>query len=453
MARTREHASQLAQQLRYRGGALVLRSLARGGAVCQGRRMDDDVTAPRRVPGFRSYWSAATVSSFGSAVSAIAVPVLVVTVLHATAFEVGLVNAAQFLPYALFGLLVGAYVDRVRRKPLLIWASIGRGVCLGAIPVLWLTGLLNLWVTAMALFVFGVLSVLGFAATQSLLPRIVPRHLLLAANARLDQSDAAAQTVGPALGGVLVGIMTAPIAIALDAMSYLIDAALISRIRVDEQAPERTAGTRLRRDIADGLRWTYGHMTLAPLALSTHLWFLANAAALTVFATLALRSLALPAAVYGAIIAVSGAAMLVGATAAPRLGARLGAGRAIILARAAYPVAWAAITFAMVSIGATEPTATVVVLFVAFAVHGAAAGCENANEMSLRQTLTPDALLGRMNGTMRSANRTLAAVGAVGGGALMTVAGAGYALLAVTLVFIAAVVVAARSPLRTAPVR
>ncbi|MFJ3382621.1 MULTISPECIES: hypothetical protein [unclassified Curtobacterium] len=167
------------------------------------------------------------------------------------------------------------------------------------------------------------------------------------------------------------------------------------------------------------------------------------------FATLALRTLALPAALYGAILAVSGVAMLLGATAAPRLGTRFGAGRTIIAARAAYPIAWAAITLTTVGLGVAAPPATVVVLFVAFAVHGAAAGCENANEMSLRQTVTPDALLGRMNGTMRSANRTLAAAGAVGGGALMTVAGDGFALLAVTLVFAGAVVVAMCSPLRT----
>ncbi|OUE19675.1 enterobactin exporter EntS [Clavibacter michiganensis] len=410
--------------------------------------MGDDVTL-RRVPGFRSYWAAATVSSFGTAVSAVAVPVLVVTVLHATPFEVGLVNAAQFLPYALFGLIVGAYVDRVPRKPLLIAASIGRGLSLGVIPVLWLTGSLTLWATAAALFVFGVLSVVGFAATQSLLPRIVPRPLLLAANARLDQSDAAAQTAGPALGGVLVSIVTAPIAIALDAVSYLVDAVLIARVRVVERTPTRQAGARLGRDIADGLRWTYRHPALAPLAVSTHLWFLANAAGLTAFAILALRTLALPAAVYGAILGVSGVAMLAGATAAPRLGALFGAGRTIIAARAAYPVAWAAIAVATVRAGDGAPPATVVTLFVAFAVQGAAAGCENANEMSLRQTITPDELLGRMNATMRSANRTLAAAGAVCGGALMSTGGGGSALLAVTLVFTAAAVVAACSPLRS----
>ncbi len=102
--------------------------------------MGDDVTTLRRVPGFRPYWTAATVSAFGSAVSAVAIPVLVVTVLDATPVEVGLVNAAQFVPYALFGLLIGASVDRVPRKPLLVWASILRGVCLGTIPLLWWAG-------------------------------------------------------------------------------------------------------------------------------------------------------------------------------------------------------------------------------------------------------------------------------------------------------------------------
>ncbi|WP_288466088.1 MFS transporter [uncultured Curtobacterium sp.] len=415
--------------------------------------MGEDATTLRRVAGFRSYWSAATVSSFGSAVSAVAVPVLVVTVLHATPFEVGLVNAAQFLPYAIFGLVVGAYVDRFRRKPLLIWSSVGRGLSLAVIPVSWAFGVLDLWVTAGALFVFGVLSVVGFAATQSLLPRIVPRPLLLAANARIDQSDAAAQTVGPALGGGLVSLVTAPFAIALDAASFFIDAVLVARVRVDERVPTGRARPRLRRDIADGLRWTYGHAMLAPLAFSTHLWFLANTAGLTVFATLALRTLALPPVVYGAVLAVNGVAMLLGATAAPRLGSRFGAGRTIIAARGVYPVAWAGITVATTVLGQSMPPASTIVLFAAFAVQGVAAGCENANEMSLRQTVTPDELLGRMNSTMRSANRTLAAVGAMGGGALMTVAGGEVALLVVTVVFVAAAVVAVRSPLRIAQLR
>ncbi len=170
---------------------------------------------------FARYWTAAAISSFGSAVTAVAMPVLVVQLLGATPFEVGVVNAAQFMPYALLGLIAGVYTDRWRRKPILVWASVGRALSLGAIPILWMIEVLQIWILVVMLLLFGAFSVFGFAATQSLLPRLVPRARLVPANARLDQTDAAAQTLGPALGGGLVGLLGAPVAIAVDAISYL----------------------------------------------------------------------------------------------------------------------------------------------------------------------------------------------------------------------------------------
>ena len=108
----------------------------------------------------------------------------------------------------------------------------------GRIPVLWLTGVLQIWILVIALLLFGAFSVFGFAATQSLLPRLVPRARLVPANARLDQTDAAAQTLGPAIGGGLVGLLGAPVAITVDAISYLVDAALNASLRVDEPRPD-----------------------------------------------------------------------------------------------------------------------------------------------------------------------------------------------------------------------
>jgi MFS family permease len=138
---------------------------------------------------------------------------------------------------------------------------------LGAIPILWLTGVLQIWMLVIALLLFGAFSVFGFAATQSLLPRLVPRAKLVSANARLDQTGAAAQTLGPAIGGGLVGLLGAPVAIAVDAISYLVDAALNAGIRVHE--PQRDSRTRnLRAEIRDGLQRTYRHRTLGPLAAS-----------------------------------------------------------------------------------------------------------------------------------------------------------------------------------------
>ncbi|HET6733085.1 MFS transporter [Mycobacterium sp.] len=190
---------------------------------------DAFASAPRS--SFLRYWSAAAISSFGSAVTAVAMPVLVVQLLGATPFEVGVVNAAQFVPYAVLGLIAGVYTDRWRRKPVLVWSSVGRALSLGAITVLWLVGELQIWMLVIGLLSFGAFSVFGFAATQSLLPRLVPRARLVWANARLDQADAAAQTLGPAIGGGLVGLFGAPVAIVIDAISYLIDAALNASVR------------------------------------------------------------------------------------------------------------------------------------------------------------------------------------------------------------------------------
>jgi MFS family permease len=272
-------------------------------------------------------------------------PVLVVQLLGATPFEVGVVNAAQFVPYALLGLIAGVYTDRWRRKPVLVWASIGRALSLGAIPILRLTGVLHIWILVIVLLLFGAFSVFGFAATQSLLPRLVPRARLVPANARLDQADAAAQTLGPAIGGGLVGLLGAPVAITVDAISYLVDAALNASIRVDEPRPDSRVRN-LRAEIRDGLRWTYRHRTLGPLAASTHVWFLANGAAMTVLSLLALRSLGFTAYTFGLLLAVFGITSLIGASIAPWCGARLGSGRVIILARVAYPIAWLLVAIA-----------------------------------------------------------------------------------------------------------
>ena len=403
-----------------------------------------DAVPPSPRSSFRRFWAAATISSVGSAVTAVAMPVLVVQQLGATPLEVGIVNAAQFLPYAALGLIAGVYVDRWRRKPVLVWASVGRALSLGAVPVLWLSGVLQIWMLVIALLFFGAFSVFGFAATQSLLPRLVPRGQLITANARLDQADAAATTLGPAVGGGLVGLLGAPVAIAVDALSYLADAALNAGVEVEEPRP--TSSTRnLRAEIRDGVQWTYRHRTLKPLAVSTHIWFLANGAAMTVLSLLALRSLGFTAYAFGLLLAIFGLTSLVGASTAPWSGARFGSGRVIIFARVVYPLAWLLVAVA------SHTGAGHVLLFVALGLLGFAAGVVNANEMGYWQTLTPDELLGRVNATRRSINRTMAAFGALIAGLLVGLIGDRLTLIAVVFCFVAAALVAVLSPLRETP--
>jgi len=403
-----------------------------------------DASSGRSGTSFARYWAAATISSCGTAVTAVALPVLVVQDLEASAFEVGVVGAAQFVPYAVLGLVAGVYSDRWPRRLILVWGSLGRAAALGAIPVLWALGVLHVWALVALLLAFGACSVFAFAATQSLLPRIVPREGLVRANARLDQTDAAAQTAGPALGGGLVALVGAPAALAVDAVSYLVDAALNAGLRVEEPASDRTVPRSLRREIGEGLRWTYRHPALGPLALSTHTWFVANAAAFTALSLVVLRAMDLSAFVFGLLAAVCGVTTLAGASLAPMAGRRLGTGRAIIVSRAVYPVAWLLVALA--------PTvaAGVALLFVALAAHGLAAGVENANEMGLRQLVTPDGLLGRVSATMRSANRTAAAVGALLSGVAITLVGVEPTLVGVAVLFAVAASIAGLSPLKEA---
>ncbi|WP_349236116.1 MFS transporter [Cryobacterium sp. BB307] len=413
------------------------------------------MTADTRTGSFRNrafarYFSAVAVGAFGTALTAVAMPVLVVDVLGASALEVGIVNSAQFIPYALLGLLAGVYVDRWRRQRVLVLASLGRAICLALIPAFWFVGMLHLWVLVVLLLLFGAFSVFGFAAAQSLLPQIVERRALRASNARLDQAEASAQTVGPTFGGFLVSVIGAPLAIAVDAVTYVVEAVLIAGIRVMETVKRESGRRSVRREVAEGLRWTYRHRVLGPLAWSTHLWFFANAAALTVLAVFTLRTLDFDAFVYGLMFAVGGIATLIGATLAPRAGARFGSGATITAGRAIYPVAWILVLLAPAGEAPQADAVALALVFSAFALQGFAGGLENANEMSFRQGLTPDALLGRVNGTMRSANRTMGALGALAGGTAATLLGERPALMIIVCLFAAAFIVAIASPLRTA---
>jgi MFS family permease len=394
--------------------------------------------------GFRRLWTASTLSAFGTTATSVALPVLVVDGLRADPLEVGIVNAAQFVPYAVVGLVAGVYVDRWRRRPTLVIASLGRALSLGLVPVLWAFGVLAIWNLVALLLLFGTFAVFGFAASQSLLPRLVPADRLLRANARLDQGDAAAQTAGPTLAGLLVRWLGAPIALAVDAVTYVVDAVLVAGIRIDE-SPTRRRG-RVVADIRDGLRALYRHPVLAPMSISAHVWFVANAAALTLLSLLALRTLELGAVLFGLLLSVAGAATLTGASFAERAGIRFGEGRTITATRVIYPVAWAAVAVAP-SIGGVGG---VVVLFAALALAGLAAGVENANEMSFRQRAVADGLLGRVNATGRSVNRTAAVIGAIAGGALGGLIGIVPALWVAVAVFSVAALIALLSPVRSA---
>jgi len=378
-------------------------------------------------------------SAFGSYVTALALQVLVVRTLSGSGSDVGLVNAARWLPYLLLGLLVGVLVDRVRRRPLMVATDVACAVALSALPVLALTGHLRLrWVVA-AMVVFGTATLVGDAASQSFLPRVVPRPLLGAAHARIDQADAVAQGSGPAVAGAVISLLGAPLAVLLDAASYLASAVLVATIRLVEpsatgahprgsdvaRGASRGVWRQVGAEVAEGLRWVYGHPTLRPFAVSTHLWFAGSAVAGAVLAPLALRDLGLSPATLGLATTAAGLAWAVMAL-APGV-APSGAGGGAW----AGGVAWGVFAAGQLFLGLCM-------------------GASNANEMSYRQTVTPDRLQGRMNTTMRSFNRAAVVIAAPLGGLLGDAAGYPAALLVAAGVVLATAAVMSTSALRGA---
>lgn len=400
---------------------------------------------PLKIPGFARFWSAGTVGFFGISIAGVAIDVLVVQELAATEAEVGVVRAVQFLPYLLVGLIAGALVDRWPRRVTLVGTHLGSGLALLLIPILWLTDQLSLPLLAAVLFGVGVFGVFTAAVEQSYIPDLVPRESLVAANARVGQSMTVTQTSGPALAGLLVGWLSAPFTLLITAVTHLVASATVATIKVPEERGDNPGKLRVLRSISEGVRFIYRHRTLAPLGISTHVWFLANSAAVTAFALFALRELGLSPFIYGIVLACAGVGGLIGAFCAPPLTRLIGDGWVVVVSSLIAPLAWTGI----VLIPHAEPWA-VVCLGLAKTLYGFGLALSDPAELSYRQTATPRAMLGRVNATMRSANRTMAMLGALGGGVLAGVIGYRGTIGVAIAVFIIALVIVAASPMRTA---
>ena len=276
---------------------------------------------------------------------------------------------------------------------------------------------LSLVVLVAFMAVFGLASLANDAASQSFLPRLVPPGLLTRANARLDQSDAVAQTSGPALAGGLVSLLTAPWAVLIDAASYLASGLLLLRVSVAEPPSRQFSLRGVRGEAVEGLRWLYRHRTLGPQALSAHGWFLVNAVAGATLPLFALRTLGMSPFGLGLALAAAGAGGLLGALSATALGARFGVGRIVIASTLGNGTAMAVLA------SGWHGWAGWVVFGAGEFLLGLTMGTANANEMGYSQSITPDHLQGRMNATMRSINRAMIVIGAPLGGLLADTVG------------------------------
>lgn len=408
----------------------------------------------RRNAPFVRFWMASTVSDFGTYITSVALAVLVLLTLGGTAQDQGWVSAARWAPYLLFGLVAGIWVDHFSRKTVLMVADVGRGLLLAVLCLGGVAGWLTIPMVLAIIFGFGLLSLIGDAAYQSFIPQLVPRPLLVRANARLQQSDTVAQTVGGAVAGGLVALLTAPFALLLDAASFFLSGATIAslpRRPAPEQAGERQ---RLSVRISESLSWIYQHRYLGPLAWSTHIWFIGSAMLGTVLPVLVLHYAGLGAIGLGVILSCAGVGAVVGTSISGWCGNRWGTGRVVVFARGveAVSVALLAGVAALLpwlhAIG-TGPVVLVACLGVAQLLWGVSMGAESPLEMGFWQATTPDTMIARMSSVRRSANRGMIVLGAPLGGLIATVAGVPVALWVCAGLVALGTVLLAVSPFRT----
>ena len=326
---------------------------------------------------FNRFWRGETVSAFGTYVTLLALQTLVVLTLDGTAQDVGWLSSARWLPYLLLGLVVGALVDRRRRRPVMITTDFLRAALLASIPAAWAMDVLSMPLLLAVVVCYGAASLVNDAASQSFMPRLVPRASLQRAHARIDGADAVAQTAGPALAGVLVKVVGAPLAVLVDAATYVFSAAAVLTLRIQEPAPSPAATASLRREIREGVHWVYRGSGLAVLASATHVWFAANAVLGAVLAPYALRTLGLSPLQFGLATALAGAGGFVGATTTTAGGRRLGTGGAVITAHLVTTTGVALV--ALAGLGTADRSAAAV-LALGQACHGFGIGFSNSRD-------------------------------------------------------------------------
>jgi MFS family permease len=363
-------------------------------------------------PDFLRLWSAQTIAQFGSQVTQLALPLAAIIVLDASAFEVALVGTIYFLPFVLFTLPAGVWVDRLRRRPILIAADLGRAAALLSVPIVYGLGGLTTWQLYAVAFVNGTLTVCFDVSYQSYLPSLIGRRQLVDGNAKLETSRSGAQVAGPGVGGGLIELLTAPVAILVDALALIGSALLLLRIGKEEPVPEREAGTvpSMRRELVEGLRYVIGNRYIRAMAASTAWFNFWGSVAGAVLLVYAVRSLGLTPGVIGLVLTLGGLGAVAAALSARWLTERLRVGRAIILGSAAGA--------GMLLVPAAPQDAAIPFLVASQLVVGFGIVLYNTAAISVMQAITPDRLLGRMNASRRFVVWGVIPLGSLAGGAI-----------------------------------
>ncbi|PZF95857.1 MFS transporter, partial [Micromonospora deserti] len=394
---------------------------------------------------FRLLYAATVVHDVGFHVGHLAVPVLAVSLLSATPGQVGLLGALSTAAFLLIGLPAGVWVDRWPRRTVLVTADLLRAVLVASVPVAWWAGWLTIHQLYLVVLLTGVGTVFADVAAQSVLPELVGRDRLVAANSLLMSTSGTLQIAGRGLGGLVVQALTAPVAIVVDTVGFALSAAVLARIHAAAPRPVppgRRGG--FGRQLGTGVRHVLGNPLLRPLAASTASINLTMQLTTTMLPVVFLRELGLGPAALGLFLALGGIGALLGAVTARPIAGRIGHGRALWLP--GLLVAPLGVLVALVDTGPALWLAGIGWLALAWRT-----GIGNVIGVSLRQGVTPDALLGRMNATFRFLLTGALTVGAVLAGLLAQYADVRTALLVGAIANGLTWLPVYLSPLRTLP--
>ncbi|MFD4876626.1 MFS transporter [Streptomyces sp. NPDC058420] len=392
---------------------------------------------------FRRLWLGQTASQLGERASLVVLPLFAVLTLGIGAGQLGVLRAVEQAPILLLSLFVGAWVDGWRTRAVMVMADVGRTVVLGAAAV---AGLLN-WLGLPALFVVvfavGVLSAFFDMAYQASLVRLVTQDQLVRGNSALESSRSAAQIGGPALGGALVTLLSAPIAVASSALFFAVSFLSVRRIRRTESVPERSGRPpRVWRRIHEGLRFVVGDSLLRTVCLAAAAFQFFFAATMTVYLLFLPGELDLSGTAVGLALAATGPGALVGALLASRLPSRFGYGPVIVGAAALGDGAFLCVPALHGSSGVT-----ITVLLAANFVFGVSGQLVNVTVMAVRQAVTPQGMQGRVAATINFAGMGMTPLGSLLGGFLAQEWGLRTSLLVTAVGMLLSPVVMALSPL------
>ena len=343
---------------------------------------------------FRFLWMGDTVSVFGVQFVGFAMPLVAVQVLHADEFQMGVLAALETLAFLLIGLPAGAWVDRWRKKRVIVLGDLSRAVLLLTIPAAFLGGVLSMWQLYVVAFAVGSITVFFDVANQSYLPELVEGEQISEGNAKLQASQQTAAVGGPALASGLVRLIGAPFAIGVTAVCMALSSLLVSRIRHVEDKPSAVGRPPLIGQIREGLTFVLGHPLLRRIVMCTGIGNFANSAAGALYVLFALRTLGLSEVTLGMLMSVSAVGGLLGALGADRFSRVVGEGRSLPIAASLIGIS----TFAL-PLAAYLPTLPT--LFIGAVLLGFGVVSYNVVQVSFRQRLCPKPLLGRMNASIR----------------------------------------------------